>query len=392
MMTSSINLKNINRCDIFLFIWILYYLQGIVYAEGGIVSLGLLVINLLISAVCAIKVIHMNNTPVYFRGLSLLVLMFSIYGFLFILIRPTGGILNTIPSYGYIKGIYISLLPIYAFYYYSRRGLLTVERLRFWGIFFLISVTLTYFHEQQEALEKLVSGEETTNNTGYLFLSCIPLLVVYRKKPLLQFGLLAFVMMFIVLGMKRGAIAIGALLVIYFILQAIKNSSGQRRFLFILLSVALIVGAVYFFIYRMSESEYMMRRIQNTLEGNSSGRDDLYSFFWNYFTQDASLLHYLFGRGANGTLEIYSKYAHNDWLEIAVNQGILGIVIYLIYWRYFYKTWRYTANPDAKVILAMFLVIYFAKTLFSMSYGDMTYVSTSVLGYALANRYSPQDA
>lgn len=391
-MTSSINLKNINRCDIFLFIWILYYLQGIVYAEGGIVSLGLLVINLLISAVCAIKVIHMNNTPVYFRGLSLLVLMFSIYGFLFILIRPTGGILNTIPSYGYIKGIYISLLPIYAFYYYSRRGLLTVERLRFWGIFFLISVTLTYFHEQQEALEKLVSGEETTNNTGYLFLSCIPLLVVYRKKPLLQFGLLAFVMMFIVLGMKRGAIAIGALLVIYFILQAIKNSSGQRRFLFILLSVALIVGAVYFFIYRMSESEYMMRRIQNTLEGNSSGRDDLYSFFWNYFTQDASLLHYLFGRGANGTLEIYSKYAHNDWLEIAVNQGILGIVIYLIYWRYFYKTWRYTANPDAKVILAMFLVIYFAKTLFSMSYGDMTYVSTSVLGYALANRYSPQDA
>ena len=33
----------------------------------------------------------------------------------------------------------------------------------------------------------------------------------------------------------------------------------------------------------------------------------------------------------------------------------------------------------------MTIFIFFAKTIFSMSYGDMTYVNTSVLGYALAN-------
>ena len=55
-----------------------------------------------------------------------------------------------------------------------------------------------------------------------------------------------------------------------------------------------------------------------------------------------------------------------------------------MYWCGFYKTWKGTTNAEAKTILALTIIIYFAKTLFSMSYGDMTYVSTSVLGYALA--------
>ena len=128
----------------------------------------------------------------------------------------------------------------------------------------------------------------------------------------------------------------------------------------------------------------MMKRIEDTLSGNSSGRDNLYTFFWNYFTENADFTHYLLGRGANGTLEIYYNYAHNDWLEIAVNQGLLGIIIYAFYWFCFYKTWKHAKNIDSKTILVLTALIFFAKTLFSMSYADMSYVSTSVLGYALA--------
>jgi O-antigen ligase len=384
------SLMSINRCDIFLLIWVLYYLQGTAYEEGSAFSTGLLIVNLLISAVCAIKVMQMKDAPVYFRGVNLLMLMFTVYGFWLICNPPTSagvsGILNQIPSYGYIKSIYLSLLPIYAFYYFSRQGYLTVEKLRFWGLIFLVSTVFSYYRYQQEVLEKLINHEEIVNNAGYLFLSCIPLLVVYRKKPLLQFILLAFVMMYIVMGMKRGAIAIGALTAVYFIVQAIRNTSGRTRFVLVLLSAALVVIAIQFFLYRMATSEFMMDRFQRTMEGYSSGRDDLYSFFWTYFTHQADTLHYLFGRGANGTLEIYYNYAHNDWLEVAVNQGLLGLAVYFIYWKHFYKTWRWTTNKDAKAILAMFIIIYFAKTMFSMSYGDMTYVCTSVLGFALANR------
>lgn len=389
---ASFGIKNLNRCDFFLLIWVIYYLQGIAYPEGGIISLALLGVNLLISASCTLKVMQRRNVPIYFRGLNMLMLLFTIYGFILVLMGPStlyypiSG--KSMPSYNYIKSIYLSMLPIYPFYYYTKRGYLTAEHLRMWGVIFLASVTLSYISMQRDALEALLEkgshADEITNNSGYLFLSCLPLLVLYRKKPLIQFTALAFVMAFIVMGMKRGAIVIGLVCAAYFMWQAIRNSTGKTRFMFIILSVGICAGAVLFFIHQMSTSDYMMKRIEDTLSGNSSGRDNLYTFFWNYFTENADFTHYLLGRGANGTLEIYYNYAHNDWLEIAVNQGLLGIIIYAFYWFCFYKTWKHAKNIDSKTILVLTALIFFAKTLFSMSYADMSYVSTSVLGYALA--------
>ena len=83
-----------------------------------------------------------------------------------------------------------------------------------------------------------------------------------------------------------------------------------------LLTGALAIAGVYFVIDMMSSNDYFLQRIKATKEGDSSGRDSIYSFFWTYFTERADFVHYLFGRGANGTLEIYYNYAHNDWLRL----------------------------------------------------------------------------
>ena len=393
----SLNPAKLNRCDWFIIVWVLYYLQGVLYSSGGAISTGLLGINLLVSINCAIKIWKMPNNPPYIKGLNLLVLMFTIYGFALILMSPStiyyrmSGI--SMASYNYIKSIYLSILPIYAFYYFSLKGYLTEERLRWWAVVFCISCVLSYYIYMQQAMEKLLgigsSAEETTNNAGYLFLSLIPIWVVYRRKPLLQYAGLAFCMAFILMGMKRGAILIGGVVVLYLIWQIIRNARGKQRFIVLLLTVALAVAGVYFVIDMMTSSDYFLQRLEATKEGNSSGRDSIYSFFWTYFTEKADVLHYLFGRGANGTLEIYEKAAHNDWLEIAVNQGLLGIVVYAVYWKQYYSTWRQSTNIEAKTILALVGIIYFAKTIFSMSYADMTYVCTSVLGYALATYKKP---
>lgn len=393
----SLNPAKLNRCDWFIIVWVLYYLQGVLYPIGGAISTGLLGINLLVSIYCAIKIWQIPNNPPYIKGLNILVLIFSIYGFALILLNPStihyGLSGMSMASYNYIKSIYLSILPIYAFYYFSLKGYLTAERLRWWAVVFCISCVVSYYINMQQAMEKLLesgsSAEETTNNSSYLFLSLIPIWVFYRKKPLLQYAGLAFCMAFILMGMKRGAILIGAVVVLYLIWQLIRNSSGKQRFFVILLTAALAVAGVYFVIDMMTSSDYFLQRLEATKEGNSSGRDSLYSFFWTYFTEKADAIQYLFGRGANGTLEIYYNYAHNDWLEIAVNQGLLGIIVYAVYWKQLYLTWRQSTNIEAKTILALVGIIYFAKTIFSMSYGDMTYVCTSVLGYALATYKKP---
>ena len=393
----SLNPTKLNRCDWFIIVWVLYYLQGVLYPTGGAISTGLLGINLLVSIWCAVKIWQMPHHPPYIKGLNLLVLMFSIYGFALILMNPSTVYYSmsgkSMASYNYIKAIYLSILPIYAFYYFSIKGYLTAERLRWWAVVFCISCVLSYYIYMQQAMEKLLArgsmAEETTNNAGYLFLSLIPIWALFRKKPLLQYAGLAFCMAFILMGMKRGAIAIGSVVFLYLIWQIIKNARGKQRFIVILLTAVLVVVGVYFVIDMMTSSDYFLQRLEATKEGNSSGRDSLYSFFWTYFTEKADAIQYLFGRGANGTLEIYYNYAHNDWLEIAVNQGLLGIIVYAVYWKQFYSTWRQSTNIEAKTILALVGIIYFAKTIFSMSYADMTYVCTSVLGYALATYKRP---
>ena len=186
----------------------------------------------------------MPNNPPYIKGLNLLVLMFSIYGFALILMNPStihysmSGM--KMASYNYIKSIYLSILPIYAFYYFSLKGYLTTERLRWWAVVFCISCVVSYYYNMQQALEKLLlSAEETTNNAGYLFLSLIPIWVLFRKKPLLQYAGLAFCMAFILMGMKRGAIAIGGVAVLYLIWQISKNTRFKQRVIVILLTAVL---------------------------------------------------------------------------------------------------------------------------------------------------------
>ena len=393
----SLNPAKLNRCDWFIIVWVLYYLQGVLYPIGGAISTVLLGINLLVSIYCAVQVWQMPNHPPYIKGLNLLVLMFSFYGFALILLNHStihysiSGM--SMASYNYIKSIYLSILPIYAFYYFTLKGYLTADRLRWWAVVFCISCVLSYYNYMQQAMAKLLQigslAEETTNNAGYLFLSLIPIWVLFRNKPFLQYAGLAFCMAFILMGMKRGAILIGGVVVLYLIWQIIRNTKGKQRAIVILLTAVLAVAGVYFVIDMMTSSDYFIQRLEATKEGDSSGRDSLFSFFWTYFTEKAGFLHFLFGRGANGTLEIYYNYAHNDWLEIAVNQGLLGIVVYVVYWKQFYSTWRQSTNIEAKTILALVGIIYFAKTIFSMSYGDMTYVCTSVLGYALATYKKP---
>lgn len=120
---SSFSIKNINRCDFFLLAWVLYYLQGIVYTTGGAISSALLGINLIVSVNCTLKVMRWRNKPIYFRGLNMLMLLFTVYGFILVLMGPStlyypiSGI--SMPAYNYIKSIYLSLLPIYPFYYYT---------------------------------------------------------------------------------------------------------------------------------------------------------------------------------------------------------------------------------------------------------------------------------
>lgn len=382
------NNKIFNFCNFYILLWLVYDLQGILFGgRGGGLSTIIIYMLIGVSAYHFMYALFHYNMPKYMKGLTALVFMFTIYGAILVISGQTIRFSRTgtlVKNYNYIKTIYISLLPIYSFYVFTRKGLLTKDILLKWTFVFFVAAVMQFFRHQREMLISIEDAEEITNNYGYAFLSMIPLLVFWEHKRFVQYLGLGFSMLFIILGMKRGAILIGALCVVWFLLYSMKTASRRQKIWVVLLSIIIIIVGYYVVSYMIQSSAYFNSRIENTLEGNSSGRDSLYGIFWQHFINESNPLRFLFGNGANATLKITWNYAHNDWLEIAINQGLLGIVVYLVYWIEFYKTWR-KSKVDNQLFLAIGLVllIFFLKTIFSMSYGAMSVYVTICLGYCM---------
>lgn len=383
----------LNTCNLYILLWVLYSLQGTLYASGSIISQGILAILLAISLYYFFVVNFTMKTPSAIMALNIFIAMLTLYGLLFwasgkiIIMEHTGLPLGAM---GYLKGIYMSLLPIYAFYAFSSKGILTEIDIRKWFFVFLAVVTASYFRVEREALQvAMMEGsmqEEFTNNIGYTFLSLMPLLFFFSKNRVVQYLALAYIMAFIIMGMKRGAILIGAIVVLWFFYQTLKSSPRKTRLKVVLLIAAVVVATGFYVVNMLETSEYFQYRIEQTEEGATSGRDVIYTKLFTYFLQETTEWQFLFGSGANHTVAVAGNYAHNDWLELAINQGCLGILVYLFYWICMYKTWRKSKNQTTIYIsLGSLCFIYFMSTFFSMSYGNMSMYATLCLGYCLAH-------
>jgi len=373
-----------NICNLYIGAWCLYYLQGTLYESGQWLSQGLMLVLILSSLYYFYYANKRYKLPNVLKILNIMLIIFTLYGS-FIMLFGNG--VSYVADYQYLKAIYMSLLPVYSFYVFTMKGELTEKTLKLWVLFFIPIAIASYFRDQREALlaamEIRSSREEFTLNSAYIFLAIIPAIALY-KKALFQYSLLAICSYFVLTGMKRGAMLIGALCLLYFIMSSFKHKSNTKKIWIFLLSVGLLALVYYGFLYMLNTSDYFNARLEQTREGNASGRDVLFSVFWNYFL-DSNIFFFLFGSGADATLRIIG-YAHNDWLEIAVNNGVFGIVLYITYWINLYKTSNNTKDDALKKIIMLFFIVYFFKTFFSMSYNDIPIYATCALGYALAQQ------
>lgn len=358
-------------------------MQGTLYPQGGWISRTILLIVLLISLFNIYTLNIKYKCPLYFKGLNVLLVLFSIYGFFLIIdgyyLPPE------FSKYSFIQQILISLLPIYSAYVYTLQGVLNAKLLRKWvPLWFVVAICSYYFNEHQ-VLATITSGrEEITNNVSYSFIALMPVLVLFSRKPIIQYTMLLICLGFILMGMKRGAMFIAFILLIWFVIRTLRTSKGKNKIYNIILFVVIVL-----FIYSLAssmlvESEYFNQRIEQTLDGSSSGRDRLYLIFWKHFLSETNLFKLLFGGGANYTLAIAGQYAHQDWLEILINQGMLGICIYVYYFFCFYHSWKTAKNnPDLYTGLGMLLLISFCTSLFSMGYSNMEIYASLTLGFYL---------
>lgn len=375
--------RNINRSDIFVGIWALYKMQGILYPQGIINQLLQLAMIILMLFECMpfLSGVHLPTRSL--RAARYLLFMFIAYGGLLILENPVG---TKGGPYLYLQNALNSILPIFLFYKYATKGLLTEYRMR---LYLLLFIPIVYLNSQyqiaQKIEESLTNKTEFTDNSGYDYLAILPLVASYYKKPLIQFALSCVIFLLILQAMKRGAILIGALCLLYFLYQGFKtNKSTLYRSLFVALAVISVIGAIYAFQYLLSNSIYFAYRFESTLDGDTSGRDVLYTGILDAFLNEGNPIFLLFGHGAFHTYLEIGNYAHQDWLETLYNNGIFGIIILFSFFYGFYSdvrfAYKYNTSPIV-VIFGMALIVCLVKTMFSMSILELTPPMTMAMGF-----------
>lgn len=333
---------------------------------------------------------HYKINP-FLKVLTVFIILLTVYGFILIVGSGTfmfHSLNESVSKYTYLLSLYNSLLPIFPFYVFTRQGQLTHSSIRWWTALFLVAVLFQYQENNQaELLRAIEAGskqDEFTNNVGYEFLAIIPLLAFFSDKKVIQYVGLAYVMVFLLFAMKRGAVLIGSICIVYFLWSSLRESKDNRKFIVIVLNVVVIILGYNVVLKLIENSDYFLYRWEVTQGGGTSGRDEIYSFFLNHFVNESNLFVFLFGNGAYGTLKVMHHLAHNDWLELAINQGLLGVVVYMIYWVKFYKTVRSARfNDEIHLAITLLFIIFFLRTFFSMSYGDMSIYSTLCLGFCL---------
>ena len=372
-------LKKINLCDGFVGLWCLYYLQNILYPQG-IINQSVQLLMILQGLMPFCKCFAERQKPVLIKALLLLMIMYMVYGVLVIMF---GDGIKWTSDTDYLKNSFNSLLPIFFFYEQARQGKLTEKRIQIYTLIMLL-VSIVFFNYMGQLLNLENDKDENTNNAGYLFTGLIPLVFFYYKKPVFQYLLLAIMMFYVMMGLKRGAIIIGSFAVAIFLLSGLRGKSNKRKFFSLLLSSVIVVGSMYYVEYLIANSPYFMRRIDDTLSGDSSGRDYIYNAVWNAVANEQNLFYILFGHGANSTILYAGNFAHQDWLETACNNGLVGVLILAFFFITFavsvFRSHNYF-QPQYYYCFLTLLIISFSKTLFSMSIQGLDIFQSLLIGY-----------
>lgn len=326
----------------------------------------------------------------FINTLSVFVLMILVYGLIHIAIGPNLKIGKTseassVSIFSYFIHNLESLLPVYAAFSFTRSGNLDDKKMRIISIIFGLVMLFRFWVES--LLSPLGMIRYGTNNNGYDFVGLIPLLTFWSRKKWLQYIFIVLLMFHLIYSMKRGAIVVGILCLCYFFYKKILYSTMKQKIVFFILFVLFVIGVIGCFNVLVETNPFFKYRYERTMMGDLSGRNIIYSHLLTYYLNRQDLFFKLFGGGANHTVAVAGINAHNDWLELAINNGALGIIMYILYFVSILKDMyvnRLNIDVNSNIALTQIFCILFLMSLFSMSYGNIAISVSLCLGYYLA--------
>lgn len=319
----------------------------------------------------------------FYWGWTIL-LMLNVLSFIF-----TGSPSNEV-QFGMIKGVLLSSLPFYPIYFFSQNGILKKRYLI--ALFFVLlplGILSFYFNREQVLSVRISNDENIVNNVAYTFVGLIPFLYLFQKRKIISALFMLLLIFYIIQGAKRGAIFVGAIGVLIYLIDlfsSMKYVNKKKKIIVYFVSLASLIAIIYYSNTFYANNEFLVSRMSRLDEGGS-GRDIIYKKIFSAWCNSESIFQLLFGYGFASSTSLNTNHvlAHNDWLELLSNLGILGVVVYLSLFFSTYKLFRLRNWPENHMMMFLSVVLmWFVTTLFSMGYTSMDgYVRAILLAYLI---------
>ena len=199
-------------------------------------------------------------------------------------------------------------------------------------LWFFVLMTLVFVFQYIRVFSKINLFASNHLICSYYTLYMLPI-VLLNKSKLLRIIIVIIVTLTLFSSVKRaGVLALAAALLVYlFVNQYVKNKLKVSS---ILVSILLILsfGGLFFYLGSMGENENdtLLARIENMGQDSGSGRTEVWEKAAKMISrQDADKL--LTGNGYNAVLSEspIQKSAHNDFLEVTFDYGVIGLVLYI---------------------------------------------------------------
>lgn len=379
-----------NYFDLYLLIAVLYALKSILYPRGTILSLGITGLFVASTFVLTAAAVFNTKMPKVLKSYLAFIVVLSFYGLILYLSHETIIVKASGSKTGgsqFLEAILFSNLPIFSSYYLSKKDYYSESHFKIWVfVLFALSIVRFYYH-QDIVLSSKIGGEfedEMTNNEAYLFVALIPMLCLFEKQRIIQYVGMGVCFLFLLMGMKRGAILTGTVEIMAFLYLTFRQGTRKTKNRVVFITALLFVLVYYIFQRMLFTSEYFAYKYNMTLEGYTSSRDVILEQIMNYFRTDMTTLDMLFGRGALATVKMFVNYAHNDWLELMVNHGLLGVSLFFIFFIYLLIACRKAKDLQIKKSLTLIFIAFFLPTLFSMSYSCLSFSLACYFGYSVS--------
>jgi hypothetical protein len=221
----------------------------------------------------------------------------------------------------------------------------------------------------------IYSASSIMNNSSSLSISIYYLIclipVVLIQKPNYKYSFLILIFLASIFSIKRGAFLCITIVLAYLVISEWRNTSKlwNRVLLFA------IFGSILANIALTETNFYIIEKINNSQIDEGSGRLDIYQETWQQYL-NKPLINQMFGSGHNAValgysqasiMEIKSRSAHNDFLEILFDYGITGIAIYLYFIVSLIKVLKKSKQYNKKlyVILISSLLVFFLLSMYS---------------------------